>query len=70
MISREVLILDTTWPAGVYFLIHPSVWINDERMDVHQSVTYRYREFLIFIGGIGTSIGTNWYQKKVSEPVS
>ena len=23
-----------------------------------------------FFGGIGTSIGTNWYRKKVSEPVS
>ena len=27
--------------------------------------TYRYR-----IGGIGTGIATNWYRKKVSEPVS
>ena len=26
---------NTTWPAGVYFLIHPLVWINDERMAVH-----------------------------------
>ena len=23
-----------------------------------------------FFGGIGTGIGTNWYRKKVSEPVS
>ena len=41
----------------------------------HQSVTYRYREFPVpgifnFFGGIGTGIGTNWYRKKVSEPVS
>ena len=40
-----------------------------------QSVTYRYREFPVpgifnFFGGIGTGIGTNWYRKKVSEPVS
>ena len=28
------------------------------------------QEFFIFFGGIGTSIGTNWYRKKVSEPVS
>ena len=40
-----------------------------------QSVTYRYREFPVpgifhFFGGFGTGIGTNWYQKKVSEPVS
>ena len=25
----------TTCPAGVYFLIHPKVWINYEIMDVH-----------------------------------
>ena len=42
---------------------------------VHQSVTYRYREFPVpgmfdFFGGIGTGIGTNWYRKKISEPVS
>ena len=37
---------------------------------VGQSVTYRYREFFIFVGGIGTGIGKNWYRKKVSEPVS
>ena len=42
---------------------------------IHQSVTYRYREFPVpgifnFFGGIGTGIGTNWYRKKVSEPVS
>ena len=24
----------------------------------------------LFFGGIGTSIGKNWYRKKVSEPVS
>jgi len=41
----------------------------------NQSVTYRYREFPVpgifnFFGGIGTGIGTNWYRKKVSEPVS
>ena len=40
-----------------------------------QSVTHRYREFPVpgffhFFGGIGTGIGTNWYRKKVSEPVS
>ena len=54
-----------------------------------QSVTYRCREFPVlgifhFVGGIGTSIATNWnskksfgtgirnnwYWKKVSEPVS
>ena len=40
-----------------------------------QSVTYRYREFPVpgifqFFGGIGTGIRTNWYQKKVSEPVA
>ena len=39
IISREVLIdfntANTTCPAGMYFLIHPSVWINDERMAVH-----------------------------------
>ena len=38
---------------------------------LQQSVTYRYREFPVpgifhFFGGIGT----NWYRKKVSEPVS
>ena len=38
-------------------------------------MTYRYREFPVpgifnFFGGIGTGIGTNWYRKKVSEPVS
>ena len=26
---------NTTCPAGMYFLIHPLVWINDERMVVH-----------------------------------
>ena len=40
-----------------------------------QSVTYRYREFPVpgifhFFSGIGTGIGTSWYRKKVSEPVS
>ena len=40
-----------------------------------KSVTYRYREFLVpgifhFFGGIGTGIGTNWYRKKILEPVS
>ena len=40
----------------------------------YQSVTFRYREFPVpgifhFFGGIGTGIGTNWYRKKVSEPV-
>ena len=39
IISREVLIdfntANTTCPAGMYFLIHPSVWTNDERMAVH-----------------------------------
>ena len=39
-------------------------------MCVEQSVTYRYWEFPVpgifhFFG----AIGTNWYQKKVSEPV-
>ena len=38
-------------------------------------MTYRYREFPVpgifhFFGGIGTGIGTNWYRKKVLEPVS
>ena len=38
-------------------------------------MTYRYREFPVegifhFVGGIGTGIATNWYRKKVSEPVS
>ena len=38
-------------------------------------MTYRYQEFpvpgfLNFFGGIGTGIETNWYRKKVSEPVS
>ena len=33
IISREVLIL--TCHAGMYFLIHPLVLINDERMAVH-----------------------------------
>ena len=42
---------------------------------IMQSVTYRYPKFLVpgifhFPGGIETGIGTNWYQKKVSEPVS
>ena len=27
--------VNTTYPAGMYFLIHPLVWINDERMAVH-----------------------------------
>ena len=35
-----------------------------------QSVTYQYREFSIFLGGIGTAFEKNWYRKKVSEPVS
>ena len=45
-------------------------------MMMTQSLTYRrYREFPVpgishFVGGIGTGIGTNWYRKKVSEPVS
>ena len=42
---------------------------------LHQSSTYRYREFPVsgifhFFGGIGTGIGKNWYRKKVSVPVS
>ena len=44
-------------------------------MAMMQSVTYRYREFPVpgifhSFGDIGTGIGTNWYRKKVSEPVS
>ena len=36
---------------------------------------YRYWGFPVlgvfhFFGGIGTGIGTNWYRKKVLEPVS
>ena len=50
---------------------------------LHQSVTYRYREFFIFLvvsepvsekigtgKSLGTGIGQIWYRKKVSEPVS
>ena len=42
---------------------------------LYQSVTYRYREFLVpgifhFFSGIGTGIEKKWYRKKVSEPVS
>ena len=37
---------------------------------VRKSVTYRYREFCIFFGGIGTGIRLNWYRKKILEPVS
>ena len=41
---------------------------------IQQSVTYRYWEFPVpgifhIFGGIGTDIGTNWYQEKVSELV-
>ena len=48
-----------------------------------QSVTYRYREFFIFLvvsepvsekigtgKSLGTGIGKIWYRKKVPEPVS
>ena len=55
---------------------------EEEEAD-HQSVTYQYREFLIFLVvsepvskqiGTGKILGTGirkiWYRKKVSEPVS
>ena len=50
-------------------------FISSDRSSCSQSVTYRYRKFPVpgifnFFGGIGTVIGTNWYRKKVSEPVS
>ena len=56
------------------FLV-PSKPIATSVHSIRQSVTYRYREFPVpgifyFFGGIGTGIGTNWYRKKVSEPVS
>ena len=34
-----------------------------------QSVTYRYREFVIFSAAIRTGIRKIWYRKKFSEPV-
>ena len=38
---------------------------------LHQSVTYRYREFSVSgIFHFFCGIGKNWYRKKVSEPVS
>ena len=43
---------------------------NLEILKIYNGYSYRYREFVIFSGGIGTNIGKNWYQKKVSEPVS
>ena len=48
---------------------------NKNSSTIQQSVTYRYRTFPVpgiyhFFGGIGTDIATNWYRKKVSEPVS
>ena len=52
-------------------------------LTLNQSVTYRYREFFIFLvvsepvseqigtgKSLGTGIGKIWYREKVSEPVS
>ena len=57
--------------------------MKSSEYDLNQSVTYRYRDFLIFLvvsepvsekfgtgKSLGTGIGKIWYRKKVSEPVS
>ena len=73
------------WPPSyLYLIVHSghspgskeiNKGIGDAGSTADQSVTYRYREFPVpgifhFFCGIGTGIGTNWYRKKVSEPVS